>query len=107
MARFDVRSGSAVAQLPHRSGYGYDLLHDGQQIARCWLCLDPAASDEMWEAAQSAVIDERVRLARPRGAPWLATAILPDAITVALDQPSVLMEAGDLERIVAWALLDA
>lgn len=95
----------AVRETP-AGGHVYDLTHAGAEIARCWLCVDRSVSDAMWEAAQSGVIDERVRLARPRGAPWLAAAILPGAITAALARPAVMMEAGDLERVVAWALIE-
>lgn len=75
-------------------GHVYDLTHDGAAVARCWLCVDPAVSEAMWDSAQSGVADQRVRLAPPRGTPWLAAAILPAAITIALSRPAVLMEAA-------------
>jgi hypothetical protein len=87
-------------------GSAYDLTHDGTPIARCWLCIDPAVSDDMWEAASAAPLDERVRLTRPRAAPWLAAALRPEAVPAVMKAPAILVEAGDLERVVAWILLD-
>ena len=82
----------------------YRLEHGGAAVARCWLCTSAAASDATWEAAAAHVADERVVLHRPRGTPWLAAALLPGALQVS---PDVLMQAGDLERCVAWALLES
>lgn len=112
--RADMAAGAALIATPWRvallptpeGGHVYDLTHGATAIARCWLCVDAAVSDAMWTSAQSGVADRLVRLSRPRGTPWLAAAIQPSAIEVALTRPAVLMEAGDLERVVAWALIE-
>ncbi len=93
-------------QASPEGGRVYDLIHNGAAIVRCWLCLNRAASDAMWDAAQSGILDERVRLARPRGGIWLAAAILPGALVAMQADPSIIGEAGDLERVVAWAMLE-
>ena len=112
--RADLAAGRRLMDTPWRvslfptppGGHVYELQHGDLKIARCWLCVDPRVSDAMWEAALSGAVDERVRLSRPRGAPWLAAAILPDAIEAALRHPALLMEAGDLERVIAWTLME-
>lgn len=88
-------------------GYVYDLMFKDYEtpVARCWLCTSKDAFEPMWEAATAIVPDERVRINRPRKAPWLAAAItLP--LPFLLDARNVLFEAGDLERCIAWALIE-
>lgn len=87
-------------------GRVYDLTHGDAPIVRCWLCLDARVSDDMWAAASAAPLDQRVRLTRPRGAPWLAAALRPECLQAVMRRPSILVEAGDLERVVAWILID-
>ena len=60
------------------------------------------SSDDIWEAAARSGIDDWVQLVRPRGQVWLAAAVMPAIIA----QPSILVEAGDLERCVAWAIIE-
>jgi len=80
------------------------LAHHGIDIARCWLCLTREGSGALWEMATGNLPDERVTLARPKGVPWLAAAVL---VTPSyLPDPFVLIECGDLERCVAWALIE-
>lgn len=87
-------------------GRAFDLAYRGSLVVRCWLCTDRSASDAMWEAASAVVPDEHVRLARPRGSPWLAASLLPGSVALLIKSRGALMEAGDLERCVAWALLE-
>lgn len=87
-------------------GFAFGLKYRGALIAQCWLCIDRSMSDRMWEEAAETALDERVILSRPKGIPWLAASIAPSAISVAMTTPSALVEAGDLERCVAWALID-
>ena len=102
-------TGWRVVRLPTPpAGAIYDLHHDDAgHVARCWLCLDAAASDAMWEAATAVAPDERARVNRPRGTPWLAATVLPDAMPRLVLQPQLLGQAGDLERCVAWAIIEA
>lgn len=87
-------------------GYTFGLAHSGQELVRCWFCIERDASDRLFEDASSHTLDERVIIPRPKGSPWLAVAIMPTALGPALANPELLFEAGDLERCVAWALLD-
>ena len=106
LAAGDVGQGLSVA-IAQREAEGvlYDLVDAGRPIVRCWLCLDRAVADAMWGAAESygRLVDARARVRRPKAAPWLAVALLPDALTSA---PERIMDSGDLARIVAWALIE-
>lgn len=113
-ARAAIAAGEPLADSPWRclilqtpeGGRAFDLTYRGRPMVRCWLCLDDSVAEPMWEAATSGVIDPGVRLVRPRRAPWLAAALLPAAIEIAPVDPTVLMEAAEIEIIVAWALLE-
>jgi hypothetical protein len=85
-------------------GHVYDLHHRGAHAIRCWLCVDAAMGDEMWSAAVAAKHPWVV--SAPGRTPWLAVALMPAAIALGLSDPRALMAAGDLERCVAWALLE-
>lgn len=81
----------------------YVMIHEGRALARCWLCVQPAASDTLWEDAQEAAPDQVV-VARPRVVPWLATALNLEGLMAIT--PDVLMQLGDATRCVAWAIYD-
>lgn len=92
---------------PGSSGaHVFDLFHRRRHIARCWLCENAATSKGIWEAAASSGFDPNVRLTKPRTTPWLAVALTVPGISVGMTEPSVLIECGDLERCVAWAILE-
>lgn len=99
-------TGWSVALLRSpEGGHVYDLAHEGKAIVSCWLCVDDAVSDDMWRAVSSGA-PPKIKLSKPDRAPWLAVSLLPDAVEIALRAPAVLMEAADLERCVAWALIE-
>ncbi|WP_454917259.1 hypothetical protein [Xanthobacter sediminis] len=83
-------------------GHIYDLIYRGARIARCWLCIDAEAADYIWLAA-TAGAPAGTRLHRPMTLPWLAAGLMDGAVTAG---PDALMTAGDLERCVAWALIE-
>jgi hypothetical protein len=47
-----------------------------------------------------------VQLARSRGQVWLAATEMPTALKGIMAQPNILVGAGDLERCVAWAIIE-
>ena len=97
-------SGWTVTLQPTpEGGHVYDLSYRGRDIVRCWLCTDRERSDAIWDAATAGPIIPGTRLHRPASTPWLAAALRPDAMAAGT---AVLMEVGDLERIVAWTLLE-
>lgn len=101
-------TGWRVALLPTpEGGHVFDLLWRGTPVVRCWLCVDGGASDEMWRAAKGGgIVLPGTRLMRPRRVPWLAASMRPEVLSLKDGTATVVGEAGDLERCVAWALLD-
>lgn len=83
----------------------FDLLHRGRRMVACWLCIDESHTDMLWRYARQAA-GPGARLSRPDRVPWLAAAIVPEDISALLREPTVIAEAGDLERVVAWALIE-
>jgi len=99
-------AGWTIASREVSGGYEFDLWHSGTKIVQCWFCTERGASDRMFEEASATAIDERVILARPKGTPWLGVTLFPESLLTALSNPSILLQAGDLERCVAWTLLE-
>jgi hypothetical protein len=46
-----------------------------------------------------------VRLTKPASLPWLAVGLLPDGMALLGGRRELMIELGDFERCVAWALL--
>jgi hypothetical protein len=103
--------GWSVAVTPQQPGaWRFRLSQPGLLVVECWLCGRADASDPLWEAATSGpALDERVVLYRPRGVPWLAVSITAEAVQAATAgrlSTQHLMDAGDAERCIAWAILN-
>ena len=103
-----VGLGWTVQLLPTPSGgYVYDLKFDRVSVARCWLCDDLEISAQMWDAASSGR-GHGVILRLPERTPWLAVALTVDPAKI-VENFAIMMaisEVGDIERCVAWALLE-
>lgn len=101
----ELWAGWSVLRLPSPAGgVLWQALHGGVALAQVWQCHDAAASAAWWEAAEAAAPGDVV-LHRPRGVPWLAAALFPEGVLAASHTPHVLLELGDLERCVGWALI--
>lgn len=96
-------TGWAVLRLDAPSGgHCFDLSYQGVEVARCWLAATKVAATVMWPDAASH--STRVANEQPPW-PWLAIDLLPDGMIALANNPQLLLELGDLERCVAWALL--
>jgi hypothetical protein len=84
-----------MPELKH--SYVFDLYHSGERVVACYLCTHVEEHDGMWNAIKQAGL--RGKAKEPK-VPWLACAV------IGIAAPDVLMEAGDLERCVAWALME-
>jgi hypothetical protein len=84
----------------------FDLSHRGVEIARCFLAITPASERRLWGDASAYPTLPGVRLTKPGAPPWLAAGLLPDGMALVETQPEVMLELGDFERYVAWALLE-
>ncbi len=82
----------------------FQMLLNGTPLSDCWLCIDATVSDALWEELEPQV-PPSVVVHRPRGVPWLAVALVVEALPEMLARPHRLMELGDAERCVAWAFL--
>jgi hypothetical protein len=98
----------SVALLPSPLGvFAFDLAWGSQPIASCWLCVNNAQSRELWTQICLMPTIPGTRLHEPIHIPWLAAALTVDPQwLVTSDYRNIMFEAGDLERIVAWALID-
>jgi len=98
------RTGWSIRMFEGREqgGAGFECRHGSLWIVSCYMAWSRPAADEMWSAAtKSALLANGLQ--QPRGLPWLAVALMPDALRA---QPSIVREAGDMERCVAWTVLD-
>ena len=86
----------------------YDMLFEGQPVVMCLLCTDPRADKIMWDSAMLLPNVTGAIVHKPKATPWLAAYLRLDHPGIAnpAEFADVLHEAGDLERVVAWALID-
>ena len=84
----------------------FDLSHRGVEVARCFLAITPASEQRLWGEASAYPTLPGVRLTKPGAPPWLAVGLLPDGMVLLGNQPDLMLELGDFERGVAWALLE-
>lgn len=97
-------TGWQIELLPiAEGGHAYKLSHSGKPIAVCWLCTDDEHSVAFWRSAISGPKPPGTRIHPPLGVPWLASALLAGALEA---DRGILMECADLERCVAWMLLE-
>lgn len=87
-----------MTELSH--SHVFELWHSGQRLVACYLCSHSTEHDGMWGAIKEAQIPTVGRAAKEPTVPWLSCAV------VGSGPPSVMMEAGDLERCVAWTLME-
>ena len=82
----------------------FNLSHRGVEVARCWLALTKNAEKRLWqEASRFPTLPGRAPRP-PVSTPWLAAGLLPDGLLLQGD-PQLMLELGDLECCVAWALI--
>ena len=72
---------------------------------RCFLSITPASERRLWEQVNAYPTMPSVRLAKPATPPWLA--VLPDGMALLANDPGPMLELGDFQRCVAWALLSS
>jgi hypothetical protein len=81
-------------------------LHRGVEVARCFLAVSAANERHLWERASAyPILPRGAQPAKPASVPWLAVGLLPDRMALLRSRPQLMLELGDLERCVAWALL--
>jgi len=83
----------------------FDLSHEGVEVARCFLAVTAASERDLWDQASAFPTLPNVRRTKPASLPWLAVGLLPDGMVLLGSRPEIMLELGDFERCVAWALL--
>ena len=78
----------------------------GRGCARCFLAITPALEQRLWEQASAYPTLPSAQLTKPAALPWLAVGLLLDGMALLGNQPDLMLELGDFERCVAWALLE-
>jgi len=93
--------------IVERSAHGavFDLSHEGVEVARCFLAVTAASERDLWDQASAFPTLPNVRRTKPASLPWLAVGLLPDGMVLLGSRPEIMLELGDFERCVAWALL--
>ena len=86
-------------------GAVFDLSHQGVEVARCFLAITAVSEQRLWEQASACRTLPGVGLVKPASLPWLAAGLLPDGMALLAKDPELMLELGDFERCVAWALL--
>jgi hypothetical protein len=73
-----------------------------RRVARCFLAITAASEQRLWGEASAYPTLPGVQLTKPGAPPWLA-----DGMVLLRNQPDLMLELGDFERCVAWALLES
>lgn len=84
-------------------GAAFECHSRGLWVVSCYMAWEPAGADEMWAAAMTHLL-VLPGIRRPPTLPWLAAAIMPGVLR--LDAADLLFEVADLERCVAWTVLE-
>ncbi len=79
---------------------GFNLRHGGLCIASGYMAWMPQGDVPQWGVVRQFY---KPTMMKPMYLPWLAVKLMAGAERASLD---VLMQAGDLERCIAWTVLD-
>lgn len=79
----------------------FTLHHSGFWLFSCYMAWTSAADEPMWDVVREVT---KTKVARPKSVPWLAVHAMPMFL---LAPPHAIIEAGDLERCVAWTVIEA
>lgn len=83
---------------------GFTLHHSGLWVFSCYMAWTKATSAPMWEVVKGIT---KTSLPKPKSAPWLAVDAMPDMPLLMFKAPQAMFEAGDLERSIAWSVIEA
>lgn len=84
---------------PATGSAGFTLHNGGLWIASGYMAWTPQGDLAQWGVVCQL---HKTTVMKPMCLPWLAVKLMPDAERAPL---GVLMEAGDLERCIAWTIL--
>lgn len=107
----------SIAASPGIGGAAYSINFGAAPIVECLLCWSAENAERIWHDAEALYLDLSDRHAtlmaatamptRPAEIPWLAVVMLPTlGFLVSAGEAGKLPDVGELERIIAWAILD-
>lgn len=82
---------------------GFTLHHSGLWLLSCYMAWTTDADMPMWDIVKQV---SKTTLPKPDTVPWLAVYFMPDFPLIGLKAPHAIMEAGDLERCIAWTVIE-
>lgn len=82
---------------------GFTLHHSGLWLLSCYMAWTTAADNPMWDVVKDV---SKTDLRKPDLVPWLAIHAMPDFPSIWFKAPHAIMEAGDLERCIAWTVIE-
>jgi len=101
----DTRWGIRMVEGAAPGSCGFTLHYDGSWIVSCYMAWSKEGANAMWPIAKHTaglhVVGQPYT--RPAAPPWIAVVMMPKAFSSGIE---ALMEAGDLERCVAWTVLE-
>ncbi|WP_288430156.1 hypothetical protein [uncultured Agrobacterium sp.] len=82
---------------------GFTLHHSGLWLFSCYMAWNTTADKPMWEIVKQI---SKTSAPKPKSVPWLAIHAMPSMPLIMLRAPHALSEAGDLERCIAWTVIE-
>ncbi|MBL0375376.1 hypothetical protein JJB09_25525 [Rhizobium sp. KVB221] len=82
----------------------FELHHSGLWLLSCYMAWTRAASTPMWEVVKRI---SKTTVPKPKTTPWLAVHAMPATPMIMFKALHAMMEAGDLERCIAWTVIEA
>jgi len=82
----------------------FTLHHSGLWLFSCYMAWIKATSAPMWEVVKQV---SGTSIPMPKSTPWLAVHAMPLMPMIMQKAPHAIMEAGDLERCIAWTVIEA
>lgn len=83
---------------------GFTLHHSGLWLFSCYMAWTTSADKPMWDIVRQV---SSTALPKPELVPWLAVHAMPDFPLMMFKCPYAITEAGDLERCIAWTVIEA
>jgi hypothetical protein len=80
---------------------GFELHYSGFWLFSCYMTWTTTADAPMWDVVREL---SKTTLDKPKSVPWLAVHAMPQLAAAPMQ---AIMAAGDLERCVAWTIIEA
>lgn len=82
---------------------GFTLHHSSLWLFSCYMAWTKVADTKMWDIVRQV---SNTSIPKPRSGAWLAIHAMPSMPLILFKAPHALKEAGDLERCIAWTVIE-